>query len=88
MEKPWLFKNGACKFSEGVHEKIIFKYENNKVYEIKNKVIHLGDASFPERLYKNISYSIGDYERYLKYKKMSFFKLILMPVIIFLNLIY
>lgn len=79
--KPWIFRNGIAKFSKGVHEKITYNIESNnfKVFHLNERIIHLGDRDYVERLSKNINYSLDDYNKYLKNKKISFAYLITTP---------
>ena len=81
--KPWIFKTGISSFTSGVHEKVILPAEASNIFILKEKILHLGDNSYELRLKKNIRYSLDDYEKYLKYKNITYFKLIFKPFLEF-----
>jgi glycosyltransferase involved in cell wall biosynthesis len=81
--KPWIFKNGISSFTDGVHEKVILPAKTSNIFILKEKILHLGDSSYESRLKKNIRYSLDDYEKYLKFKNVSYFNLIFKPFLEF-----
>lgn len=54
---PWLVRKGAGKFDSIVHEKLNTEVAPERRGVLENRMYHLGDNDFEERLRKNVLYS-------------------------------
>ncbi len=64
--QPWLARRGVLHFEGRVHERAALSVGPERIGQLRSCIWHLNDASFTERLEKNLRYSTLEAQRILE----------------------
>ena len=79
---PWLARNEKHHFENRLHENCVVDTSPDRIGQLKNKMWHLNDKSYAERLEKNIQYSKLEAERITASgKKIGWKEILLKPIV-------
>jgi len=81
LNHPWLSRRAVSSWQQKLHERLIIDAPPEQIGQLKEKMFHLMDQDFSERLRKNYQYSHLEAERLLRLgKKITIWKMIFFPL--------
>lgn len=67
--QPWLSRRNAIRWTQKLHERAHIDAPEDNIGQLSNRMVHLNDADFSERMRKNYQYSHLEAERLLSSNK-------------------